>query len=905
VEDLQDDAELMIRIIKKGGYSLHYERIETEEQMVNALVNNQWDLIISDYKLPCFSGIKALETLQKYENLDIPFILISGTIGEEIAVDSMRKGANDYLMKDNLSRLVPAIEREIKECKIRIKEKNSQKEIKRLNRFYSVLSSINEMIVRTQNKQEIFEKACKIAFEKGNFAFSWIGVLAEDNKSIKPVAFSGLDNFESLFSEVTSKGISWPETITFNALKKDKIRVINDVEKTPELNMWVGYLIKTNLKSMAIVPLIINKKIIGSFFLFSNEINFFTENEKKLLRELSKDISFAIEAIETENKRKEAELALIQSESRFKSIFNNAAAGIDLLDSDFKFVQLNNRLAEMFGYGINELIGKSILDVTFSEDFEKTITQLKRIVDTTSDSYRLEKRYKKKNGEVFWGEVSVSAIRTEKGEFVGIIGVIVDINQRKIAEENLNKINKQLENIIEFLPDATFIVDKNYKITAWNKAMEEMTGVSKKDMIGKEHIYSSVPFYGKPREQLIDILFRKNMDVVSKYDFIKTEDDKVYTEVFTPALYNNKGAYVWATASLLYDTNGNVIGAIESIRDITLRKEAELKLKESEEKFRSYVENANDIVYAATFEGVFTYVSPAWTKILGHAINEVENHSFQSFVHPEDLPTCFESLDNILKTGEKQINVEYRVLHKDGTWRWHSSNASIVYSATGKPISFVGIARDITDRKKVEKALKESEEKYRELVENANSIITKFDKDGRILSMNEFGQKLFGYKEEELIGKTLAETIVPEIDSTGKILKNLATDIFKNIDEYGTNINENIKKNGERVWIYWTNRPILDKNGEITGILSVGTNATDKIISEKQLSQNVEYFAHLVDHIRNPLAILSGFVQVKVDDEETKARVIRQVDRIEDMIKQLDQGWMDTEDTRKFLKRRE
>jgi PAS domain S-box-containing protein len=228
-----------------------------------------------------------------------------------------------------------------------------------------------------------------------------------------------------------------------------------------------------------------------------------------------------------------------------------------------------------------------------------------------------------------------------------------------------------------------------------------------------------------------------------------------------------------------------------------------------------------------------------------------------------------------------------------------------VYSATGKPISFVGIARDITDRKKVEKALKESEEKYRELVENANSIITKFDKDGRILSMNEFGQKLFGYKEEELIGKTLAETIVPEIDSTGKILKNLATDIFKNIDEYGTNINENIKKNGERVWIYWTNRPILDKNGEITGILSVGTNATDKIISEKQLSQNVEYFAHLVDHIRNPLAILSGFVQVKVDDEETKARVIRQVDRIEDMIKQLDQGWMDTEDTRKFLKRRE
>ena len=225
IEDSEDDAELIVRLIKKGGYNVYYERIQTPEQMKNALDNNQWDFIISDYKMPNFSGIKALEILKKYEDIDIPFILVSGTIGEQIAVEAMKKGANDYLMKDNLSRLVPAIEREIKECKIRIKEKNAQIEILRLNRLYSVLSDINQMIVRSHEKQEIFDKACQIAIDKGKFGLSWIGLLSEDNISIKPVAFAGLKDFVSLFSKANSENIEWSKSLTIKALKSGKTKV--------------------------------------------------------------------------------------------------------------------------------------------------------------------------------------------------------------------------------------------------------------------------------------------------------------------------------------------------------------------------------------------------------------------------------------------------------------------------------------------------------------------------------------------------------------------------------------------------------------------------------------------------------------------------------------------------------
>lgn len=141
--------------------------------------------------------------------------------------------------------------------------------------------------------------------------------------------------------------------------------------------------------------------------------------------------------------------------------------------------------------------------------------------------------------------------------------------------------NKQFKDIIEFLPDATFIIDKDKKVIVWNRAMEEMTGVSKKDIIGKDHSYCSVLFYGKPVPYIIDLLDADEQDIISRYDFIKRKGSALYGEVFTPALYNNTGAYVWAVASPLLDDDGNMVGAIESIRDITEHKRAEEKLRES------------------------------------------------------------------------------------------------------------------------------------------------------------------------------------------------------------------------------------------------------------------------------------------------------------------------------------
>lgn len=142
--------------------------------------------------------------------------------------------------------------------------------------------------------------------------------------------------------------------------------------------------------------------------------------------------------------------------------------------------------------------------------------------------------------------------------------------------------------------------------------------------------------------------------------------------------------------------------------DISDRKRAEEKLQESEEKYRNLVENANDIIYILSADGTFTYVSSNWTEMLGHDVSDVINHSFIPFVHPEDVPNCLAFIQRLINTGQKQSGVEYRVRHKNGTWRWHTSNASPQRDRQGQISSCLGIAHDITDRKQAEELLQQS-----------------------------------------------------------------------------------------------------------------------------------------------------------------------------------------------------
>ncbi len=161
------------------------------------------------------------------------------------------------------------------------------------------------------------------------------------------------------------------------------------------------------------------------------------------------------------------------------------------------------------------------------------------------------------------------------------ITLTIDITKQKKAEKEIRIERQKLLDIIEFLPDPTFVIDENKKVIAWNKALEEMTGTPKEEIIGKGDYAYSIPLYGERRPILVDLIFLKEKEIEAKYDYVKRKGETLFAEVFMDKLYGGKGAYVFKKASPLYDSEGNLVGSIQTIHDISEQKKAKKKNEKS------------------------------------------------------------------------------------------------------------------------------------------------------------------------------------------------------------------------------------------------------------------------------------------------------------------------------------
>ncbi len=180
-----------------------------------------------------------------------------------------------------------------------------------------------------------------------------------------------------------------------------------------------------------------------------------------------------------------------------------------------------------------------------------------------------------------------SPIKDANGNITGVVHVAMDITASKTAESALRESERRLANIIAFLPDATFVIDKGGRVIAWNRAIEKMTNVKAEEILGKGDYEYAFPFYGEPRPMLIDLANRPDSDIEARYNNIKKQEDgSLIGEAHTPMLKGGM-AYLLGSASALYDLEGNYWGAIESIRDITDRKHAEEELQRSKEEAES------------------------------------------------------------------------------------------------------------------------------------------------------------------------------------------------------------------------------------------------------------------------------------------------------------------------------
>jgi PAS domain S-box-containing protein len=267
--------------------------------------------------------------------------------------------------------------------------------------------------------------------------------------------------------------------------------------------------------------------------------------------------------------------------------------------------------------------------------------------------------------------------------------------------------------------------------------------------------------------------------------------------------------------------------------DITARKQAEAALRQREEQFRVIMDNLADLVAVLDLDGRRLYNSPSYRILFGDLDSLLGSSSFDQ-VHPDDREWVRQSFQETVRSGEGR-RLEYRMVDDAGQVRHIESQGSVIRDDQGRVSNVLVVARDVTERERTEAALRESERKYRELVEHANSIILRWTRDGRILFLNEFGQRFFGYTEAEICGRHVIGTIVPEIESGGRNLPSLMDEICADPAAFEQNVNENMRRNGEHVWIAWTNKIVLDSQGEMAEILSIGVDMTARKRVEEEL----------------------------------------------------------------------
>jgi PAS domain S-box-containing protein len=390
VEDSKDDALLIIRDLEKGGYNPVYERVETAAAMKRELKDKRWDIILCDYNLPAFNAPSAIAVLNE-ANIDIPIIILSGTVGEETATECMRLGAHDYITKGNLSRLCPAIARELKDVEIRNKKMLVEEELQKSeNKYRTILENIEEgyyEIDLAGNFTFFNDSMCQI-----------LGCSQEEMTSINSHQFTDKENAKKLFE-------------TFDDIYKTG-------QPAKAFDWWI-------------IEKDGNKKYLeASVSLLKDE-----SDKPKGFRGIVHDIT----------ERKQMEEKLRESEANYRQLFDTSPAAIYRVDyKSGKFLKANDLICEYLGYGHETISSISTFDLLTEEGKKLFLERLEKIALGIEVPNTVEYDVFDKQGKQWCLQLYIKNIYDTEGHVVAADVVAHDVTERKKAEV---KLRLTLENL--------------------------------------------------------------------------------------------------------------------------------------------------------------------------------------------------------------------------------------------------------------------------------------------------------------------------------------------------------------------------------------------------------------------------------------------------------------------------
>jgi PAS domain S-box-containing protein len=454
IEDSAADFLLLERRLHQDGLSARCQQVSSEDELAAALDADNWDAVLADYNVPGLVFGETFSRIREHDP-DLPVILVTGTVGEETAVDLLKLGVGDFVLKDHLARLVLAIERALRDAQAHRAQRESAVQIFRLNRLDAVLGGINEAIVRCHDQTTLFSECCRIAVEQGGFLMAWVGRVDADSPEIRVVSHNGLagEYLDHLHIHATDDSLG--RGPTGRALRKGKATVCNDIAQDRNMVPWRDEALRLGYRASAAFPISTGGEVRYTFSLYSDTAGFFDAEEERLLDRLSGNIGYALDAIRGEVQRKQAEAALRTSEERFRSLVERSSDWIWEVDAEARYVYASPKVKAFLGYAPEELLGKTPFDLMPADEAKRVSETLARIVAERREFSALENRNLHKDGHIVVLETSGVPALDEEGTLLGYRGIARDITGRKQAEEALTL----FRSLIDHTNDGIEIID--------------------------------------------------------------------------------------------------------------------------------------------------------------------------------------------------------------------------------------------------------------------------------------------------------------------------------------------------------------------------------------------------------------------------------------------------------------
>ncbi len=495
IEDREDDMLLVLRALTKGGYKVKYHRVQNEEGVRRMLTERLWDAIIADFSMPGFSGADALRIYNEYD-LNIPFILVSGSVGEEIAVQMMKDGASDYVMKDKLGRIVPALERELLEFDEKRKKKQMEDE---LHRARLIIDSTD--VILWQWKPEKGWPVIYVSHNVSQFGYTQEEFINQDTLYSD---FIHPDDRDELFQ--------------------------NSIE-----NIYHRHdLYKQNYR-------VVCKD--GSIRWLDDYTTIVRDEHDKVV--LVQGLTYDV----TDNTL--LEMDLDRSKNIYRSLVDTSPDGICMIDMNFNTVFVNKRKAELFGYqSPDEMLGMSALD-TIAPEYRQFLLEQKPELMSYGKLSIPEIEFICKNGNRFFGELRMVLIRDAQGNPENIINLVTDITERKQMQENLIESETRFRVSFENAPIGMDMIGLDGRIMKANKAFCDLIGYTEEELTELTFYDITHPEDLDMNKKVVAELVQNVSDTVQiEKRYIKKNKDIIWVNVSSTIIYNSQGQALYFLAQV-------------------------------------------------------------------------------------------------------------------------------------------------------------------------------------------------------------------------------------------------------------------------------------------------------------------------------------------------------------------